>query len=676
MGLASGSVRAQVTQEAQGIQPARAPRVVEAGGLPAEAAALLMGTEAGGLLPMEALILPRSVHPDGTLDVEVILQVRGPDVLEGQDETARFEVFAYALDSDDAVQGLLLKVIEIEGDALRERVAATGLEYSGRLRLSPGRYSFRILGRNPVSSAVRLRRIEIDLPGRDRPGRDREPRIFPPIFQEPVGTWARAASPVPPEPGARALIPDGTRATWPVVSGSEVRPFEVLAYALPPAPVLALEVHPRTETGEWGEPLRIEAPVLASESPAPGWTRISSRIPPDEIGLGNHRVRVVLGETGKTRSGDLPLFRGPAPDGEGPQVWASLIGRSPTTSANRTSTEQQPSSFRLGLPRPEIHAELRRAYEDYAKGRIRPALDRLTATQDRALRGSGAAIEALRQAELELIGTIARPAPESLAPFVELYLAAYLDRLAAGANLLHSHNRFLVGDLVNLEVAMRDSPAARQHAAATLVRLATASGRRLTTVSEELYARALEHDPDSEAALLSLATGYERRAEYSEAASQLRQLLSARPEHREAKLRLAVNLGRLREPRAARRLLLELTSEGPADWIRAVAYHELAARLLDRGEIQEVRDLLQQARAVFPTDEKLRFLHAFSLDKQNRPQGAAELLELDFDAAALDSPRFVYGQGLADILRRYDGELATGGEAEMAALRDALAQSS
>ena len=108
--------------------------------------------------------------------------------------------------------------------------------------------------------------------------------------------------------------------------------------------------------------------------------------------------------------------------------------------------------------------------------------------------------------------------------------------------------------------------------------------------------------------------GLEKRGEFRQACQLLDQLLATLPQHREARLRLAVNLARSGNRPRARRILTELVAAPGKDWLQAVAFHELARDLIARDRFDEAKALLLAARERLPDDDQLQLLLAVARD--------------------------------------------------------------
>jgi thioredoxin-like negative regulator of GroEL len=140
------------------------------------------------------------------------------------------------------------------------------------------------------------------------------------------------------------------------------------------------------------------------------------------------------------------------------------------------------------------------------------------------------------------------------------------------------------------------------------------------------YRRALEYDSKSEAALLGLATVFEKAGDPVAAVAFLRKLVDVHPRNREAALRLAINQLRSGFRRPAERGLEELTRVDGPEWVVAVAFQELARHHIDREDLQAALDVLQRGRERLPGNEPLALQYAYLLERDRQLNQAAEVL--------------------------------------------------
>lgn len=289
-------------------------------------------------------------------------------------------------------------------------------------------------------------------------------------------------------------------------------------------------------------------------------------------------------------------------------------------------------------------------------GRREDALEALYAYETAAMEGrQPLEIERLFQAEVEVVRVLGRRDVESLVPVLVLHHDAYPMYIERGRPFLAGHASRLAASLADLYAREGGTEGSRMVGARALASLgifAQKSGVKLQGMGLMLHA--LEFDPQNAAALLGIATVHERSGNYHRAAERLFELLKAHPQHREGRLRMAVNLNRLGETRQAQGLLEELAAEPIRDWVGAVAHQELADLHRGAGRLDRAARVLEAGLELFPEDGRLRTQLAFVLDNQREPKRSlAVIQELAGLEGSVDrpSPRRLYGIGPQEAYR-------------------------
>jgi tetratricopeptide (TPR) repeat protein len=139
-----------------------------------------------------------------------------------------------------------------------------------------------------------------------------------------------------------------------------------------------------------------------------------------------------------------------------------------------------------------------------------------------------------------------------------------------------------------------------------------------------------------------MAAGLERSGAYRPAVRFLEQLLDAHPDHAEGKLRLAVNHLRVGSAARAEKLLESCLASDAPQWVRIVAYQELARVEVGKGRLDAASSLLGRARKEGLEDEQIRLFQAYLLDRQNRAREA-------YDVAATVTAVPTGGEGSARL---------------------------
>jgi tetratricopeptide (TPR) repeat protein len=302
-------------------------------------------------------------------------------------------------------------------------------------------------------------------------------------------------------------------------------------------------------------------------------------------------------------------------------------------------------------------------------GRREDALEALYAFETAAMEGrQPQEISRLFDAEVEVVRALGRRDIESLVPVLMLHHDAYPMYVGRGRPFLAGHASRLAASMADLYAREGGTEGSRLLGARALASLgiyAQQTGVKLQAVGLMLHA--LDFDPDNEAALLGIATAHERSGNYHRTAERLLELLRSHPQHREGRLRMAVNLDRLGETPQARGLLEELVAEPVRDWTGALAYQELARIHRDAGNHDRAVQVLSQGLERFPEDGRIRTQLAFVLDHQREPQRALKVIqELDeAGAGSGPSPRRLYGVGPQEAYREAVAALEQSAAARM-----------
>ena len=188
--------------------------------------------------------------------------------------------------------------------------------------------------------------------------------------------------------------------------------------------------------------------------------------------------------------------------------------------------------------------------------------------------------------------------------------------------------------------------------------------------AERLFVRAAALDPDNVAALMGRADVLERLGDAKHTIEILDKVLALHPDHAEAELRLGVNLRRTGSDSAARKRLTACTVAGRPEWIRAVAWQELASMLLADGDADDAMRMLREATAAIPADPQLQVMLAATLDRTRHHRDALAVVNsiVDRPAGALPSARLRYAQPPQDDLDAIRHRLDAGRVQDLAAL--------
>ena len=269
------------------------------------------------------------------------------------------------------------------------------------------------------------------------------------------------------------------------------------------------------------------------------------------------------------------------------------------------------------------------ALRHLAAGDSQAARSTLMASEERVVLALDAeAVELLSEVESRVLAPLEDADWGAALPLILLHLdLSHLYR-ERGQRLLSLHATRMAVDLAGAYARKLDAPEAAAEAARALSSLAghfQARGARGR--AEKLFNRALELDGDDPAALLGLATLYEKQGFYDRAVPLLERFTDGRPEHSEAKLRLALNHARVGRTRAAERALGQLATRGEEDWVALLAHQELARLLIDRGLQPRAAQVLRRGLERWGDHPTLQLLLAWVLDAQGERETSLELLE-------------------------------------------------
>lgn len=250
-----------------------------------------------------------------------------------------------------------------------------------------------------------------------------------------------------------------------------------------------------------------------------------------------------------------------------------------------------------------------------AAGREAEAVAAAAAFEDSLLlRANPMPVERLVEIESAAEKELAGANPESMVPVLRLHQRLYqeaTDRHRLQGSTV-ARDVFLQGvDLLRAGKggggSLAYQPLAHQFLAVFGAELMRSGTRH---VGEEVLRRALADDPGDEIALLEIAADAERRGDHAAAGPPLAALLHAHPEHREARLRQAVDLARMGRAAEAELRLTALLAGETEPWRLALAYQELARLQLAAKNPTRAEATLREGLKRLPGDEKLTLLLA------------------------------------------------------------------
>lgn len=655
-------------------------------GLRTEVAAIIMQGVAGGSIPLavatrvedataqgdDRWLLPLAVEVPGAA-LLAAAQRTEPDAgapaaananadADAGESELRIELYVYALDPEQRVVAHRAERLTLALAASGERLFEAGLRFQDAISLPAGTFSLRFLVFLPQSFSygVALQSVELAPAAGSA-------RLGAPRFGDTCDSWLEARS--------RTAI-----------AGSAVAPTRAVLRAGRPASATVALLGAGGERREGWEVAAVFAPLTAVDAAAgreiaatevragAAATELAFTLtPPADLPQGRYLLRssarhstVVGGELSSPATEvwvlapDAPLAGDCAP------AWGEVYRRA----LGGALGPVLPPAVAGSAPPVDGGAERR------LKNRYLDVLSELSS--GRPMRAAGAA---LGTAEAEFVSdlpdTFARlRAVETAAALdlvtrdrrclpllLALHEEAYERHFAAARYGLATHSRELVLSLSDEVMTASTDEAERRLVARVLTSLADRTERhKVVAAAQELFERALELDPDNLEARLLLATSYERVARTAPARRHLELLVATSAGHVEGRLRLGVLLARDGRWDDAERLLRRLLGQGLGGWQRAMAYETLARMLFDRERFDEAVELLTEARASMPDQQRLALLGAYALDRAGRPAEAALWIAELPQAAPEGSARLRYG------------ELPPPGGGELTTLRDLVAR--
>jgi len=355
--------------------------------------------------------------------------------------------------------------------------------------------------------------------------------------------------------------------------------------------------------------------------------------------------------------------------------WAGPLASQSTSSLGLQSGEKLPAARVVEL--------YRKILTDWSAGETERAPGELIELESAvAVDGEPGTRKALLKAEQSVIHQVGASDLEVLVPIAVLHHEAYRRMLAGdrrGRALAMFHSRQMARDLVLLYHEQSGSEGAGLVAS----RLLTSLGGlllqgALQLPAAEMFQQAVELDGHNTAALLALATIYEKNAQTESAVKLLRRTLEVDAGHAEARLRLALNLKRLNQTDEARKLLEALAAATDPSWVTPLAYQELARLHSEAGRSADAEKVLRKARERYPGDVRLAVQLAAVLDRRGAPGEATALVEKVLAAASAGSAgeaassRFLYNAVRPEAFAEARSFLAENARSRLPVLAQAL----
>jgi len=659
-------------------------------GLTGEVAGQIMSSSQGGQFAVECFATALRLLDGDKVYVPVFVEIDGASFLENnQAETARVEVYAYALGADKSVAGYFAEVFALDVQGLGEAVWQRGLKFYGHLELPPGNYELRVLVRNYQSKAAALRQRPLEVAA---PRDFRNALLTAPIFPPPEDreTWLPVL-----ERGDGILESDYpfvvenqavSPAALPVLTAGRPAQAHLLAFGMP-AGTLSGRVELRGADGTaQSSPLQV---LRREAAKGDGPEALAIRFETPKLEPGDYTLRAeVSGPKGKVLSSPLSVIVLGSGTRERALLWTDLRGQIVTSGADEAVAGTEPPQD--NQPRLEARTQRRedrrrQLAEQERLGtlatRYRQTLALFGGDGDAAAKAALFALESeiltdgaggsqsLRNAQLQVAEQLAAKDVEALIPILVLHEELYLTYRQRRLYSLTASSRELIEQLAEIYAERGGTEGSGVVAARALASLGGyLQEANLPASSREMFHRALDHDPRSGTAMLGLATSFERYGEYSKAVEVLERLAVAQPKLAECRLRLAIDLKRLGVRARALQLLEQVLELEAPSWIHALARQELARSLIETSNLERAAEVLEGALGAGAEQSTIALL-AHVYDRMRRPYKSIEMLD-DIhprSRSAGTSARKAYDSWPEGPLTEVRGELA-----EAAAVRRAL----
>lgn len=608
----------------------------------------------------------------------------------------RADVFLYAFDQEGSIADFFSQAISLDPAKLPPAFDKHGLRLYAPLLLPAGEYTLRALVRDPASgrSGVAAARVEVG-----EKVAEGQAALLPPMLPETADQWLMVR-------GRRKDLEGRTEPDYPFSFSSQI-------YAPVAEPGIAEGERLPLLVAGWGlQNLRLSAVLLDEKGAeaAPLQLAMSGNATVTSAGMiqqlagftvpqvapGGYRIEIQGrdAQDGVAARAFLPIeVVAAAPAGRqlafaAPPAIGGGRGGDVGLTAMAAGQASKPAEDQATIEK--TVSGLRGQYRE-ALGSLRPgespqkALDRLEQFELAALGDDGESrAPRLGRAELEVARRLAGSDVETLLPLLQAHQELYLRHKTERRPWLELHSRQLLVDLATLYAEGGRSEGSKVVASRALSSLGgylLADGR---SACLDLFEKAAALDPRNEAAYLGLAAYHEKRGgPYDSALEALQRLVAQRPESREGRLRLAINLLRVaktgnigekaKQKNAAEhfRALLEAPEN---DWVTSLAAQELARFEFGAGRRGEAVALLEKTLGRRPDDQELMVQLTFYYDRLENAQVNRWLDKVARSAGeAGEAPRGRYNQWQSEALARDRSELQDGARQRLPILDRALA---
>lgn len=568
-------------------------------------------------------------------------------------EELTLQILAYATDAEGTVHDQFEESLIIDVDKVRGELEESGVKFYGHLDLEPGDYAVRILVRDGRTGSTSVDVVPLEVPDFAATSL----AVMPPLVPEDTERWVLIL-----ESAERA---ENRTVEYPFMFKGQsfvpaVRPL------FRPGQVVAVSLVAATSSGQGR--LEVGALVLEADgTPVPGtFLRVLEREQDPAAGLerliaafevpslpsGEYQLVVTMSDpvSGDVDSGSLEFVlgqQGQQTAGFRPPQWMPDLSEivrqlGPSTSEARVIKK---------IDKDAVRASYAKVLRQLADGRRMGAVLALAELEGSSVSDDNpmATLNQIAKVEHDVLEGITRRDPELLLPAILLHREAYSQYRLRKEPFLAVKARTTTLELVDEYVKRSRRSDARELASRLLTAMAAevyGSGAHIS--ARAMFDRAIELDGTNGVALLGLGFMYESMGQgdlktprYEDAVERLEQAVEAEPTLHEARLRLAINLGRVgRDVDAGRHLQLLVDREDVPSWVLSLAYQELARLYMKKGAFEEARRVLERAVERLPGDSKLSLQLAYVYERCRQPYEAARASERAIGDSL--SARFLY----------------------------------
>lgn len=601
------------------------------------------GAAPGGL-EIDVLTMPFGTEA-GRAYVPLMVQIPGGKLVsDGSKGQLPLEIYGYATDAEGVAQDYFGESLTFDLGEVGGVLATTGIKFYGHFDLDPGEYAVRVMVKDARSGASVVEVTPLIVPE----FQGDHLAVMPPLFPEGVDSWL-----VVRESAERAGLRD---VPYPFMFKTESF-LPAIHPVFQSEQVVAVSLVASTSGGG---PLEVATLLLAADgSPVPGtYLRVLERETDTEVGVermigafevpnlpsGDYSLVVTMSDpgTGEVESGTLDFSLGQRTRTAGiftPPPWmpdlSEILGQlGPADSEARI----------VKIDKKAVERDYANVLRTLAEGRQMSAVLEL-AELEAGLVNPENPISSLNQivkAQTLVLDRVTRRKPDLLLPAILLHKEVYSQYRLRGESFLSAHARGTTLRLIEtyvgrskFELGSEGTETAKHIASEILTGMAAEvfeSGAHASTL--RMLRSAIELDPGNGAAFTGLGfmletTGRDENIPtYVNAAEAFQQAVDVAPEIHEARLRLAVNLGRIERGLEAGQQFNQLIDRSDVpDWILSLAYQEFARLYVEVGDYEQARKVLERGVERLPEEPKLALQLAYVLERCQQQYQAKRAIE-------------------------------------------------